>query len=91
MFDQSSRHVFVVPQRRAGRHFRDMTSGRNIDRISLETASGRHLVELPIQISVNNAVPRVLWFPLQAGVTAISILARIFRVKITLLLNTDER
>jgi hypothetical protein len=65
-------------------------SQRKIDGVSLETNGGTQLVDLPIQINVNKVVPRVFRLPMQAGVTATSVLARLFHVKITFGLKDNE-
>jgi hypothetical protein len=88
--EQNSGNTFVIPQRRAGKHFREMTSQRKIEKIRLETARGAQLANLPIQINVNKVVPRFFRLPMQAGVTATSVLARLFHVKITFGLKDNE-
>ena len=82
---------FVIPQKRAGKHFREITEKRNIDRIGLETAGGDELVDLPVQINVKKAVPRVFLLPMQAAVTAISTAARVFRLKLNFLMVKDDK
>ena len=92
MFDQqNSEDSFVIPQRGAGKHFREVTSRNDIDQINFETENGRHLADLPIRINVKNTIPRIFRLPMQAIVTAISILARIFSIRITLFLSKDEK
>jgi hypothetical protein len=88
--EQCNRNTFVIPQRRAGKHFNKVISQRKIDGVSLETNGGTQLVDLPIQINVNKVVPRVFRLPMQAGVTATSVLARLFHVKITFGLKDNE-
>ncbi len=88
--EYDSRSTVVMPQRRAGKRFEEMTSKRNVKRISLERANGDRLVDLPMQVDVKNAVPRAFRLPMQAGVTAVSVLARIFRLKIVFQLEEDE-
>ena len=82
---------FVIPQKRAGKHFRDITAKRNIDRIDLETSGGGELVDLPIHINVKKAVPRVFRLPMQAFLTAISPVARIFGLRINFLMVKDDK
>lgn len=88
--EQSNRNIFVIPQRRAGKHFNEVISQRKIEKIKLETAWGAQLANLPIQINVNKVVPRVFRLPMQAGVAATSALARVFGVKITFGLKDNE-
>ena len=89
-YEGSSGNTFVIPQRRAGKHFREMTSQRKIEGVSIENANGTQFVDLPVQVNVNQIVPKVFQLPMQAGVTATSVLARVFRLKITFGLKDDE-
>ena len=88
--EQRYRNTFVIPQKKAGKRFREIASRRNIDGVSLETNGGTQLVDLPIQVNLNKTVPRVFQLPMQAGVTATSALARVFGVKITFGLKAED-
>ncbi len=92
MFDeQNSGEIFVIPQRGAGRHFSEVTSRNKIDQISLETANGRPIADLPLRINVRNIVPKVFRLPMQAFVIAISVLAKIFGFRVIFLLREDAK
>jgi hypothetical protein len=87
--DRDSRDAFVIPQKRAGKRFREIATSKRIERTSLETASGEPLVDVPIKVNLGRIVPRVFRLPMQAAVTVISILARIFGFRIVFELDEE--
>ena len=80
---------FVVPQKGAGSHFLEITDKRNIERIGLETTGGDELIDLPVQINVKKGLPSVFRLPMWAGVTAISAVTRVFRLRINFLMTNN--
>ena len=87
---QKYQRTFVIPQKKAGKRFKEATAQGKIDGVRLETTGGTQLINLPIQMNIAKVVPKVFRLTVQAGVTATSAVARVFGVNITFGLKDDE-